>query len=54
MAGVEEVPLPQRGGWVAVVSVEDAVGDVYQPCPEGEEQRRVPGEIDVHGAGEEP
>src|SRR5271170_7856637 len=35
-------------------AVEDAVGDVDEPGSQGQQQRRGPGQADVHGAGEAP
>ena len=54
MAGVEAVSFAQRSGRVGARSIEDAIGDIDEPGSDGEQQRGVPGKLDVHGAGEEP
>lgn len=52
--GVKAVPAMQRHAWRWTISIKEAIGDVDQPCPEREQQRRVPGKFDPHDAGEKP
>lgn len=51
---VEKVPIAKPEAVSGMKAVENAIGDIKEPCPEEENQERAGGQRDLQGAGDAP